>query len=105
MIGEILVVGDLKLQSDASEAEHNRLGEYMYGLVSQMPGFLSIKSFQAADGEEITVFRFQSEEALEAWRTHPEHREAMKRGHSEFYSSGFLQVCRVIREIGPFEHD
>jgi hypothetical protein len=28
----------------------------------------------------------------------------MKRGHAEFYSSGFLQVCKVVREIGPFEH-
>jgi hypothetical protein len=28
----------------------------------------------------------------------------MKRGHAEFYSTVFLQVCKVIREIGPFEH-
>jgi heme-degrading monooxygenase HmoA len=52
----------------------------------------------------LTVFRFASEEALEAWRTHPEHVETMKRGHAEFYASGFLQVCKVIREVGPFEH-
>jgi heme-degrading monooxygenase HmoA len=52
----------------------------------------------------LTVFRFSSEEALEAWRTHPEHVEAMKRGHDEFYVSGFLEVCKVIREVGPFDH-
>jgi hypothetical protein len=28
----------------------------------------------------------------------------MKRGHAEFYASGFLQICQVIREVGPFEH-
>jgi hypothetical protein len=28
----------------------------------------------------------------------------MKRGHAEFYASGFLEICKVIREVGPFEH-
>lgn len=105
MIGEVIVIGDLKLRNDVPLDEYGRLGESMYDIVSHMPGFLSVKSFKAADGEELTVFRFASEEALEAWRTHPEHVETMKRGHAEFYASGFLQICKVIREVGPFEHD
>ncbi|MDH2385069.1 antibiotic biosynthesis monooxygenase [Bradyrhizobium sp. CER78] len=104
MIGEIIVVGDLKLREHAPLDEYNRLGERMYEIVSRLPGFLSVKSFKAEDGEELTLFRFASEEALEAWRTHPEHVETMKRGHAEFYASGFLQICKVIREVGPFEH-
>lgn len=103
MIGEIIVVGELKLRDSADHDEYGRLGERMYGIVSRLPGFLSVKSFKAEDGEEISVFRFASEEALEAWRTHPEHVETMKRGHAEFYASGFLQICKVIREVGPFE--
>lgn len=104
MIGEVIVVGDLKLREDAAIDEYGRLGQRMYDIVSRLPGFLSVKSFKAEDGEEITIFRFASEQALEAWRTHPEHVETMKRGHAEFYSTGFLQVCKVVREIGPFEH-
>jgi heme-degrading monooxygenase HmoA len=104
MIGEVVVIGDLKLRSDVSLGEYEKLGERMYGIVSRMPGFLSVKSFKADDGEELTLFRFASEEALEAWRTHPEHVETMKRGHAEFYASGHLEICRVIREVGPFEH-
>jgi heme-degrading monooxygenase HmoA len=104
MIGEIIVLGELKLRDGADLDQYNRLGEQMYGLVSQLPGFLSVKSFKAEDGEEISVFRFASEEALEAWRTHPEHVETMKRGHAEFYASGYLQICKVIREVGPFKH-
>jgi heme-degrading monooxygenase HmoA len=104
MIGEVIVIGNLKRRDDAPVDEYDRLGERMYNIVSRLPGFLSVKSFKAADGEELTVFRFASEEALEAWRTHPEHVETMKRGHAEFYASGFLQICRVIREVGPFEH-
>ena len=104
MINEVLVVGDLKLRQGASQDKYGRLGERMYGIVSKLPGFQSVKSFKADDGEEITIFRFASEQALEAWRTHPEHVETMKRGHAEFYASGFLQICKVIREVGPFEH-
>ena len=104
MINEVLVVGDLKLREGAARDEYDRLGERMYGIVSKLPGFQSVKSFKADDGEEITIFRFTSEQALEAWRTHPEHIETMKRGHAEFYGSGFLQICKVIREVGPFEH-
>jgi heme-degrading monooxygenase HmoA len=104
MIGEVIVIGDLKLRDGVRLDEYERLGERMYGIVSRLGGFLSVKSFKATDGEELTVFRFASEEALEAWRTHPEHVETMKRGHAEFYASGFLQICKVIREVGPFEH-
>lgn len=104
MIGEVVVIGDLKLRDDASPNEYERLGERMYSVVSRLPGFQSVKSFKATDGEELTVFRFASEEALEAWRTHPEHVDTMRRGHAEFYASGFLQICKVIREVGPFEH-
>ena len=104
MLGEVIVIGALKLRDGASADEYDRLGERMYGIVSGLPGFLSVKSFKADDGEEITVFRFASEQALEGWRTHPDHVEAMKRGHAEFYASGFLQICQVIREVGPFEH-
>ena len=104
MINEVLVVGDLKIRQGASRDEYDKLDERMYGIVSNLPGFLSVKNFKADDGEVISIIRFASEEALEAWRTHPEHVETMKRGHAEFYASGFLQICKVIREVGPFDH-
>jgi hypothetical protein len=54
MIGEVVVVGDLKLRKGAALDEYGRLGERMYDIVSHLPGFLSVKSFKAEDGEEIT---------------------------------------------------
>jgi heme-degrading monooxygenase HmoA len=104
MIGEVLVVGNMVVRDGASLDEYGRLEERMYGIVSNMPGFQSVKTFKADDGEEISIFRFASEAALEAWRTQPDHVETMKRGHAEFYSGGFLQICKVIREVGPFDH-
>ena len=44
MIGEVIVVGDLKLRDSASVDEYDRLGERMYEIVSNLPGFQSVKS-------------------------------------------------------------
>ncbi|MET4445633.1 hypothetical protein ABIB75_003915 [Bradyrhizobium sp. GM2.2] len=57
MIGEVIVIGDLQLRDGASVDEHDRLGARMYDIVSRLPGFVSVKSFKADDGEELTVFR------------------------------------------------
>src|SRR5947208_10129898 len=54
MIGEVIVIGDLQLRDGSSVDEHDRLGERMYDIVSRLPGFVSIKSFKADDGEELT---------------------------------------------------
>ena len=104
MIGEVIVIGDLQLRDGASVGEHDRLGRAHVRHRQPSSRLCVGQVVQADDGEELTVFRFASEEALEAWRTHPEHVETMKRGHAEFYASGFLQICKVIREVGPFEH-
>ena len=47
--------------------------------MASIPGFISYNSYVSDDGEELTVARFDSPEALEAWRTHPEHPEAQGR--------------------------
>ncbi|MBD8050533.1 antibiotic biosynthesis monooxygenase family protein [Limnohabitans radicicola] len=98
MVNEIVVIGGLTMREDVNMEEYNTLLAKMYKIVGSLPGFQSVKKYKADDGEIISLYRFDSEESLEAWRTHPEHVEAMKRGHADFYASGFLQICKVIRE-------
>ena len=100
MVNEIIVIGDLEMREGVSMDEYNKLLGKMYKIVSSMPGFQSVKKFTADDGETVSIYRIESEQALEAWRTQPDHIEAMKRGHAEFYASGHLQICKVIREVG-----
>ena len=52
-----------------------------------MPGFVSFKTFRADDGERVSVIEFASEEALRAWREHPEHRKAQELGRATFSRS------------------
>ena len=72
--------------------------ERMDALVRTMPGYLWHKTFRAEDGERVTLFGFESLAQLEAWRDHPEHREAQRRGRAEFYAEYSLHVCTPLRE-------
>lgn len=80
------------------EAEIAKVGMRMYELASEMPGFRSYKDFVAEDGENVSIVEFESMEAVDAWREHPEHREAQRRGREEFFSEYRIQVCTPQRE-------
>ena len=96
----VIVVFRLRVRDGVEEGELLRLGQRMYELGSSMPGFLSYKESLAEDGEYIYIVEFESEEALAAWRDHPEHRAAQQRGREELFSEYRVQICQPIREYG-----
>jgi len=84
--------------------EYVALANRMNEIARTMPGYISHKGFFADDGERVTVVEFESEEALRAWRMHPEHREAQKLGRERYYEAYSVQVCEVKREA-RFQRD
>ena len=95
---EVVVFFKTHLRPGADEAEYGRTSRRMHELVEAIPGFISIKGYRSEDGEEIDIVRFKDEEALEAWRTQPEHLATQERGREEFYDHFSVQACRVFRE-------
>ncbi len=94
----VVIVFRSRLRAGIDEAALIALGERMYALASAMPGFLSYKDFASQDGEIVTLVEFESPEALAAWRDHPEHLEAQRRGREEFFAEyAILQVCTPQR--------
>jgi heme-degrading monooxygenase HmoA len=79
------------------EQEYGQWATRMHDLAVAMPGFISVKTFQAADGERVTIVEFESEETLRAWREQSEHREAQELGRKRFYSEYKIQVCHPVR--------
>lgn len=71
-----------------------------HALAVNMPGFISIKTFAAEDGERVSIVEFESEDTLLAWRNHPVHKEAQELGRKLFYSEYNIQVCQPIRAYG-----
>jgi len=73
------------------------LVDRMVELAATMPGYISHKDFSAEDGERVTIVEFESEEAQRAWRMHPEHRDAQRKGRDTYYASYSIQICEVKR--------
>jgi heme-degrading monooxygenase HmoA len=67
----------------------------MLELARTMPGFVDFKSFEADDGERVSVITFDSPEAQRAWRDHPEHRAAQQIGRERFYAWYDISVCAL----------
>jgi hypothetical protein len=42
--------------------------------------------------------RFESHDALDAWRKNLEHIEAQRKGREEYYDEYWVQVCDSVRE-------
>ena len=93
----IVTIFRSRLRSEHRE-EYERWSARMNELASQMPGFISIKTFAADDGERVSLVEFESEETMRAWREHPEHKQAQALGRKLFYSTYRIQVCPTIRE-------
>lgn len=78
-----LVEGDTGYAGDA---------EQVAALARAMPGYVEHKAFTAPDGERVTLVTFADEASHAAWRDHPEHRAAMRRGVAGYYEGYSIQV-------------
>ncbi len=96
----IVVVFRARVRPDCDLASFGTLYEEMYGLVSKLPGFQTVKDFQASDGEVVTIIEFESLAALETWKNHPDHIRAKARGRTEFFSEHSIQICEQVTQYG-----
>jgi heme-degrading monooxygenase HmoA len=93
----VTVIFRSRLKPNADAEALQILYGRLYGIVSRMPGFISVKDFTAEDGESVAIAEFASPEAAEAWKNDPDHLVAQRRGREEFFSEYTVQVCTVVR--------
>lgn len=95
----VIVLFKFRLRADIDMAEWEQTFVRMLGLASEMPGFVSVETYGAEDGAGLAVARFESEEALQAWKAHPEHVLTQARGREAFFDSYHMTVSTsIIRE-------
>lgn len=94
----VVVIFRNRLRADIDAAEYAKTGGRMFELASATPGFISIRKYAADDGDAFSLVLFESAEALQAWRTNPEHLAAQQRARAEFYQSYEVQVLAPVRE-------
>jgi heme-degrading monooxygenase HmoA len=94
----VVIVFRARLKPGVDMQSLEKVGSRMYELASAMPGFVSYKDFAAQDGESVSVIEFDSLESVAAWREHPEHKLAQRRGRDEFFAEFRIQVCSQVRD-------
>jgi heme-degrading monooxygenase HmoA len=92
----VVVVFSIRLRSDVETSEYEEAAARMVELVNNMPGFLGM-DYAPTEGGELLVARFESHEALDAWRNHPEHRETQERGRERFFAGYQIEICETVR--------
>jgi heme-degrading monooxygenase HmoA len=94
----VVVLFGTKMRDDADLDEYRQRSRRMNELVREIPGFISIKGFVAEDGDQVSIARFESEEALDLWRYQAEHVDTQRRAREAFYESYWVQVCKTVRD-------
>lgn len=103
----ILTVFGVTWKEGADVERELELVREMADVVSRQRGFISYKSYGAADGDQIGIIRFESREALKAWRDDLAHRSAWKEA-PDFYHEFWVQNCEVFEDyvwIDGIHHD
>jgi heme-degrading monooxygenase HmoA len=90
--GSVVTVFRSTLRPEAV-AEYEIVSEQMVDLARSMPGMVDYKTFASEDGERVTIVTFASMAEHDAWRRHPEHRDAQRLGRERFYETYAIQVC------------
>jgi heme-degrading monooxygenase HmoA len=80
-----------------AEDEEARWGERLEAILRAMPGFISYKTYAAEDGEEVSILRMASREALAEWVRQPDHRDAQGVAHT-IYEQLWVQTAETYRE-------
>ena len=93
----VVVIFRSRLREDAGP-DYERTAERMLELARTMPGFVSFRHYAAPDGERVSLVEFEDDAAVRRWHEHPEHREAQRRGRSDWYDWYRLQTCAPLRE-------
>jgi heme-degrading monooxygenase HmoA len=92
----VIVVFTITLRPDVPVAEYEEAGTRMAELVSTMSGFLGM-DYAATNGGELLVARFESHDALQAWRDHPDHKATQQRGRERYFAHYRIEVCEEVR--------
>lgn len=72
----------------------------LFAHLQTMAGFLGHESARRSDRLGITVAYFDSEESIREFREFETHRDAQKRGRSEWYETYSIHVGQVSRSYG-----
>ncbi len=91
VVGQVVTVFRSRLRPEAQQ-RYAPDAVAIAQLARGMPGYVEHKSFVADDGERVTLVTFADRASHDAWRDHPLHRQAQRRGVVDYYETYSIQV-------------
>jgi len=81
-------------------AEYLEIAGRLRTFLENREGFISIERFQSLvdEGKVLSLSFWESEAAIETWRTLLDHRDAQQKGKSELFHSYRIRVAEVFRD-------
>lgn len=95
----IVVIFKHRPKAGVSLQEDEQFMQELYRPAKHIPGFLSVSAYTAENGDRVHLEYFTTQEAVEQWRTLPEHVQMQKVGRERFYESYTAQVCTLVNQI------
>ncbi len=95
----VIVLFRSKLTAQAGD-DYKAMAEEMLARASTMPGFVDFKTYQAGDGERVSVIHWESQETLRAWSDDLRHVVAQRQGRENWYDYFRVEVAEVVRSYG-----
>lgn len=70
--------------------------------LEKIDGFISVERFESLStpGKYLSYSVWRDEEAVRAWRAHPDHARAQALGRAEIFADFRIRVAQVIRDYG-----
>ncbi len=92
-----LVVFRSRKRADMDAAAYAADAAEMERAAAAMPGYLSFKSYTAADGQTAAISEWTDEAAARGWGRHAEHRLIQAKGRSDYYAGYTLFAAGDLR--------
>lgn len=93
----VICLYGLQRRTGADSQAEDELFDELLARARSQTGFIGYHVYTSEGGEELGVIRFETREALDAWRNNLEHRAAWRRAR-EFYTEFWVQNCEAFRE-------
>ena len=102
----IAVIFELQPNADAA-ARYFEIAAQLKPALEQCDGFISVERFEslAQPGRYLSLSFWRDEDAVRAWRNHPDHRCGQQEGRSGVLAGYRLRVAAVLRDYGMTDRD
>jgi len=77
------------------DEDYEVAAQRMVDLASQQPGFLGVESARDPQGFGLTISYWTNQDAIKAWRDHPEHQAVQAMGRDKWYRKYDVRVAEV----------